>query len=99
LIIALKGYGRNWPKQRKAALERDGYSCQYCGHEGKRGKNNRWDVHVHHIVKIAFFADAIKGTVDYEAANDLSNLITACDLGCHKYRDGHANNSGFVQLK
>lgn len=99
LVIQIKGYGDNWPKQRKVALERDNYTCQKCGHKGRRNAKGRWDVHVHHIRKIAFFADSRTGEVDYEAANDLSNLITLCDLGCHKYADGHQNKSGFAQLR
>lgn len=102
LLIQQKGYGQDWPKQRAGALKRDNYTCQYCGYVGKQKRDKsgrfRWDVAVHHKVKIRSFADTQTGIVDYAAANDLSNLITCCD-NCHKYRDGHANNSGFKQLK
>ena len=98
LVIRRKGYGKNWPKQRKTALERDDYTCQYCGQVGKK-VGRRWNVHVHHKRKIAYFANSETQTVDYEAANSLENLITACDSGCHKHYDGHQNKSGFKQLK
>jgi 5-methylcytosine-specific restriction endonuclease McrA len=99
LVIRRKGYGKNWPKQRKRALERDNYTCQKCGYKGRKSSKGRWDVHVHHIRKIAYFADAETGEVDYEAANNLDNLMTLCDHGCHKYYDGHQNKSGFKQLR
>ena len=102
LVIHEKGYGKNWPAARKAALERDNYTCQFCGYVGKQklAKNGRkyWDVSVHHIVKIRTFANSQTKEVDYDSANKLSNLVTVCD-NCHKYQDGHANHSGFVQLK
>lgn len=53
---------------RKAALERDGYTCQHCGN-----KNN---LHVHHV-------DGNGVTVDKESRNNaLDNLLTLC-RGCH----------------
>lgn len=97
IIITKQGYGKNWHAQRKAALERDNYTCQKCGHVGKC-KNRYWDVHVHHKRKIAWFVNSATGEVDYAAANDLSNLITLCGP-CHRYADGHENKSGFVQLR
>lgn len=96
LVIRQKGYGRNWPKQRKAALERDNYSCVKCGRKGKKTRR-RWDISVHHIRKIIFFVDE-NINVDYDKANDLDNLMTLCD-GCHKCADGHSPLSGFRMLK
>jgi len=96
-VILEKGYGSNWPSQRRRALERDLYTCQKCKYKGKK-KKRRWDVHVHHIRKIAWFANSRTKEVDYKAANDLSNLITLC-ARCHKVADGHAPMDGFVQLK
>lgn len=86
-VILDKGYGQNWYKQRKATLERDNYTCQACGKEGRRLKNNRWNLHVHHKSKIKNFVDSRTKEVDYESANDLSNLVTLCQ-NCHKYYDG-----------
>lgn len=97
VIIVRKGYGPNWHAAKKACLERDRYTCQKCGHVGRRLPNNRWSVHVHHKRKIAWFANSRTGEVDYESANDLSNLVTLCAT-CHKVADGHAHRKGFVPL-
>jgi 5-methylcytosine-specific restriction endonuclease McrA len=53
---------------------------------------------VHHKRKIALFVDETGHAIDYEAANDLANLITLCD-NCHKAADGHKPLQGFVALK
>lgn len=97
IIITRKGYGPNWAAAKKACLERDHYTCQKCGHIGRRLKNNRWNVDVHHKRKIAWFVNSTTGEVDYEAANNLVNLITLCRI-CHKVADGHARRKGFVPL-
>jgi len=97
IIIQRKGYGDNWYKQRAKALKRDDYTCQKCGKKGVK-KNRRWDVHVHHKRKIAWFANTSSGEVDYERANDLENLITLCQT-CHKVADGHAKMDTFLYLK
>jgi len=55
-------------------------------------------VHVHHKRKIALFLDHDVGAIDYEAANNLDNLITLCRK-CHKAADGHAKLEGFTYLK
>lgn len=98
-IIKKKGYGPNWYKIRKIALERDNYTCQACGYKGKRRYDGRWDIHIHHIKKLIYFVDSRTQEVDYQAANHLDNLKTLCAYGCHKYYDGHQNNSKLVQLK
>lgn len=70
---SIRYYGPNWYAQRKAAYSRDGGICQICHHKPKKGERI---CHVHHIKKIRYFNG------DYEAANDLSNLITLC-WRCH----------------
>lgn len=98
VIINRNGYGKNWSRQRKAALIRDNYTCQRCGYVGKRKANGRWDVSCHHRRKIAWFVK--DGVCDYEAANHLDNLVTLCEVnGCHKSADGHQALSGFEMLK
>lgn len=79
-------YGKNWPKQRSLARERDSYQCQGCGmgeneHIQKRGQ----ELHVHHILpRHVFISD---GVVDTEKANELENLVTFC-AHCHKKWEG-----------
>lgn len=60
--------GYNWDKQRKAALERDSYTCQKCGTE--------IGLIVHHIIPYRLFGG------NSEKANSLENLITLCNI-CH----------------
>jgi DEAD/DEAH box helicase domain-containing protein len=96
--VEKNGYGQNWPKQRKAALERDQYTCQKCGFKGTYVKKRGWTVHVHHKTKIALFYNMDTRVIDYEGANDLGNLITLCPT-CHKVADGHAKMKGFKYLK
>jgi len=55
--------GPNWQAQRRAALQRDGRTCQHCGATSQS---------VHHIRPFRFF-------IDYVEANDLVNLIALCD--------------------
>ena len=57
------GYrGPSWPRQRKLALERDGYKCVKCGVYSRI---------VNHKIPFRFFAT-------HEQANHLSNLETMC---------------------
>lgn len=96
--IERNGYGKNWPAQRARALKRDDYTCQFCGAVGRK-KGGRWvNISVHHRRKIALFFDPRRKSVDYEAANSLPNLVTACHT-CHKVADGHAERKGFTRLK
>lgn len=97
IVVERQRYGPNWIKQRKACLERDNYTCQKCGHVGRKvGKY--WDVSAHHLIKVKLFVE--DDMFDWKAANDLSNLITLCETNqCHSYADSHVNKSGFVQLR
>lgn len=71
-------YGSNWNRQRRAALERDGFECQLCGMSGSEHREQySKQLHVHHITRLKSFED------DYEVANNLENLVTLC-LVCHK---------------
>ncbi len=65
-------YGPNWRSQRRLAKIRDNYTCQHCGKATKKSRG----LHVHHIIPFYKFNG------DYEAANDLMNLITLC-YTCH----------------
>jgi hypothetical protein len=73
-------YGPNWYKQRKRALERDGFECQMpdCPID-RETHRERWDrdLNVHHITPLGAFIDA-DGVLDYERSNRLENLITLC---------------------
>lgn len=65
--------GKTWRQQRRQAFERDGGVCQHCGKPSKRNLKNP----IHHIKPFRLFDG------DYEAANQLENLITLCPK-CHK---------------
>jgi hypothetical protein len=66
-------YGHNWKSQRRLALIRDSYTCQHCKKKPKLSKY----LHVHHITPRYQFNG------DWQAANDLLNLITLCHK-CHR---------------
>jgi 5-methylcytosine-specific restriction endonuclease McrA len=67
-------YGPNWRKQRRAARERDKYTCQRCGkQESECGK----ELDVHHVVPFRVF-----GFRRYAEANKLTNLVSLC-AACH----------------
>lgn len=60
-----QAYGKRGPipaRTRYMVLERDGYTCQYCG-----AKAPRAELHIDHIVPVS------KG-----GTSDMSNLVTAC---------------------
>jgi len=65
--------GENWTQQRKLAYNRDNGVCQHCGKKPQKGKRK---FQVHHIKPFRLFDG------DYEAANQLTNLITLCE-SCH----------------
>jgi hypothetical protein len=60
--------GSNWDRQKRKALKRDNYECQVC--HVRRSLIKRLDVH--HIKPYRLFEG------NFEAANQLSNLITLC---------------------
>lgn len=70
-------YGPNWLASRTAALDRDDYTCQHCGlTRAEHIDTYGYDLHVHHIEPLKSFGN------NYEAANDLDNLVTLCHK-CH----------------
>ena len=64
--------GSNWDSQKRKALKRDDYSCQICGHRRQIISITKNRIDVHHIKPYVLFDG------DFEAANQLSNLITLC---------------------
>lgn len=75
-------YGPNWETQRQRALERDGNECVYCGVAADEAREKTGSLlHVHHRQRKETFRNA-DGSLDYESANALSNLITLCVV-CH----------------
>lgn len=76
-----RNYGPSWPRQRRKARKRDGYTCQRCGmpqEEHKKKQNQK--LHVHHIRPFRLFEDS-------KEANKLQNLITLC-ISCHNRLEG-----------
>lgn len=70
-------YGTNWPQQRRAALERDGFECQSCSMDAEEHREKYTNqLNIHHITRFKDFDS-------WEEANRLDNLITLCH-GCHK---------------
>lgn len=67
-------YGPNWDRQRRATLERDGYTCRRCK---KHQSELDHYLHVHHKIKFRTF-----GIKNFKKANSLSNLETLC-AQCH----------------
>ncbi|AOV07831.1 hypothetical protein BI350_09990 [Sporosarcina ureilytica] len=66
-------YGPNWLAQRRAARERDEFTCQKCGiGESQYGR----ELSVHHIIPFVIIND-------YLVANELSNLLSVCEP-CHR---------------
>jgi len=65
-------YGPNWYQQRRKALERDNYECQFCGiSEEQHQTDNERGLEAHHIIKER------RGGKDHP-----DNLITVC-RDCH----------------
>ncbi|MCU4802387.1 HNH endonuclease [Halobacteria archaeon HArc-gm2] len=75
-------YGPDWNRQRERAIQRDDWICQTPGCSTTRESHvERFghDIHVHHIVPLASFERSC-GSVDFQRANCLSNLVTVCTV-------------------
>lgn len=78
-ILALPNdYGPNWPRQREAARERDGYVCMVCGRPEAPGRQHD----VHHKKPFRSFGYVRGENERYLQANALENLMTVC-RDCH----------------
>lgn len=77
-----RNLGANWESQRRKARRRDGFECLRCGITEKEHKETvGTELSVHHrIPRREFRGD--DGVLDFEAANQLENLITLC-ASCH----------------
>lgn len=71
-------YGSDWWKRRRQALKRDRGQCRVCG---VKHPNSAHGLHVHHITPLREFEDE-SGSIDYEKAHALGNLVTLCP-SCH----------------
>jgi 5-methylcytosine-specific restriction endonuclease McrA len=72
-------YGPNWDRQRRKALKRADYRCEYCG---KTSAENGREVAIHHMKPLRTFGYIPGENENYLAANHLDNLIALCDV-CH----------------
>jgi 5-methylcytosine-specific restriction enzyme A len=73
-----RGYGHNWRKARKQALERDGHLCQECIKQG--------------VATLATDVDHIQNKAS-GGTDDLSNLQSLCNP-CHKAKTIKERSSG-----
>lgn len=78
----------NWETKRKRRLEIDDYECQDCG-VTENEYYRSLDVH-HHTKREEFVND--DGSVDWDEANAMDNLISLCQ-GCHVKRH-HKESEG-----
>lgn len=73
--------GPNWEEKRELRLEKDDYGCYDCG--AAQGPNDvSLDVH-HKTPRHEFVQD--DGSVDWDGANDIDNLVSLC-RSCHLKR-------------
>lgn len=81
-------YGKGWNDIRKAALERDGYSCVICGTDADDlGRNPD----VHHLVPVRLFVESPILTIT--DAHTLDNVVTLCP-SCHRRAEfGHISRA------
>ena len=79
-------YGPNWRAQRRTARKRDKHTCQHCG---KKEKQLRRALDVHHITPFRSFGYIPGVNEAYKLANALTNLVSLCS-DCHKRAEhGH----------
>lgn len=80
-------YGPNWTEQRMKAVIRDNGRCQIPGCEMTVPDHLAWygrSLDVHHKRSLrAFKEDGEDDEIDYDVANDLSNLVSLC-RDCHR---------------
>ncbi|MFN2207594.1 MAG: DEAD/DEAH box helicase [Candidatus Promineifilaceae bacterium] len=78
-------YGPNWRRQRRLALERDGYRCRTCGANGSAvsGEEKGATLHVHHIRPFRDYNYIPGANENYRQANQLDNLVALCP-SCHR---------------
>lgn len=84
-------YGADWSDQRRRARERDDQVCQMPGCEmtdERHRERHGYSLHVHHITPLRSFVDD-DGTIDYDEANALDNLVTLC-VAHHARVEGEA---------
>jgi DEAD/DEAH box helicase domain-containing protein len=79
VLLPPADYGPNWPAQREAARERDGYRCRTCG--ASERENHQHDVH--HLRPLREFGYVPGENDAYLQANALDNLLTLCSR-CHR---------------
>lgn len=77
----------NWPQKRESRLEIDGGECQDCG---VTEEDYYRSLDVHHKKKKEEFVNG-DGSVDWESANAMDNLVSLCQ-SCHMKR--HHENEG-----
>lgn len=80
-------YGLDWPKIRKAILQRDGYQCVLCG-----SRMEESSLHIHHKTPFRTFTNPIE-------ANQPWNLVTLCPTCHHRAELVVRTRSGLNGLK
>ncbi len=79
ILATRPDYGPDWPVQRNAARERDGFRCRTCGAPEREGRQHD----VHHITPFRAFGYVPGVNEFYRPANRLENLLTLCPA-CHR---------------
>lgn len=77
-------YGPNWDEQRRRAMNRDDYTCQYCG---KDMSGDGRDPDVHHLRRLKWYQDRYDAPEWWKKGNRLENLVCAC-RPCHNRWEG-----------